>query len=67
MVCVKMHLKPKGWRWDTNNKAGDNANKKITIVNNSLLHFKTMVLWNFNLLWNTMILWKKTMVLGTKL
>ena len=40
---------------------------QFTIVNYSLLYFKTMVLWNFDLLWKTMVLWKKTMVLWTKL
>ena len=37
-------------------------NKKRSIVNYSLLNFKTMVLWNFDLLWKTMVI-EKTMVL----
>ena len=48
--------------------------KKRTIVNYSLLWFKTMVLWNFDLLRKnygtmekTMVLWKRNIVLLTKL
>ena len=32
---------------------------EFTIVYYGLLYFKTMVLWNFDLLWRTMVLWKK--------
>ena len=32
---------------------------QFTIVYYSLLYFKTMVLWNFDLLWKTMVLQKK--------
>ena len=35
-----------------------------TIVNYSLLYFKTMVPWNFDLLWKTMVLWKKLWYYG---
>ena len=38
--------------------------KTLTKKNYSLLYFKTMVLWNFDLLWKTMVLWKKLWYYG---
>ena len=41
---------------------------QFTTVNDySLLHFKTMVLWNFDLLWKNYGTMKKSMVLWKKL
>ena len=47
----------------------ENPNKKelyFTIVYYSLLYFKTMVLWNFDLLWENYGTFEKTMVLWKK-
>ena len=37
---------------------------QFTIVYYSVLYFKTMVLWNFDLLWKIMVLWKKLWYYG---
>ena len=36
----------------------------MQVVYYSLLYFKTMVLWNFDLLWKTMVPWKKLWYYG---